>query len=58
LWGLWAFYLVRGDPTTARELGGQLLTVAQDARDPALLLRVPPVSMFDFPPVLQSRRIC
>jgi predicted ATPase len=39
LWGLWAFYLVRGDPTTARELGGQLLTVAQDARDPALLLQ-------------------
>src|SRR5262249_22998948 len=39
LWGLWAFYLVRGDLTTARELGEQLLTVAQNVRAPSLLLQ-------------------
>jgi predicted ATPase len=38
LWGLWIFYLVRGELQTARELGEQLLSLAQRAQDPVLLL--------------------
>ena len=38
LWGLWDFYLVRAELQTGRELGEQLLTLAQRAQDPALLL--------------------
>ena len=38
LWGLWRFYLVRGELQTARELGEQLLSLAQRQHDPALLL--------------------
>jgi predicted ATPase len=38
VWGLWYFYLVRGEYRTARELGEQLLTLAQSVQDPALLL--------------------
>ncbi len=38
LWGLWAFYLVRADLTTARELAEQLLRVAESAADSALLV--------------------
>jgi class 3 adenylate cyclase/predicted ATPase len=38
LWGLWVFSLVRAELQTARELGEQLLTLAQSAQDPALLL--------------------
>ncbi|MBI3325820.1 MAG: hypothetical protein HYZ81_03845 [Nitrospinae bacterium] len=38
LWGLWAFYLVRRQGQTARELGEQLLTLAQRQQDQALLL--------------------
>ena len=38
LWGLWAFYAVRGDYNTAPELGEQLLSLAQSVQDPVLLL--------------------
>src|SRR5262249_15520849 len=38
LHGLWAFYLVRGELQTARELAQQLLDLAQSARDPSLLV--------------------
>src|SRR5207247_8540044 len=38
LYGLWAFHLVRGEFLTARELGEQLLGLAQREQDPALLL--------------------
>jgi len=38
LWGLWLFYIGRGEVQTARELGEQLLTLAQRAQDPALLV--------------------
>jgi TOMM system kinase/cyclase fusion protein len=36
--GLWWFYLLRGELQTARELGEQLLNLAQGAHDPAFLL--------------------
>ena len=39
LWGLWGFYHVRGELQTARELGEQLLSLAQRQHDPALLLQ-------------------
>jgi predicted ATPase len=38
LWGSWYFSLVAADLPTARELGEQLLALAQDLRDPAHLL--------------------
>ena len=38
LWGLSRFYLVRPDLKTAREIGEQLLCLAQCAEDPALRL--------------------
>jgi TOMM system kinase/cyclase fusion protein len=38
LWGLWDFYLVRAELQTARELGEQLLSLAQRVQDPVLLL--------------------
>jgi TOMM system kinase/cyclase fusion protein len=38
LWGLWVFYFVRGVLPTGRELGQQLLSLAQHLQDPALLL--------------------
>jgi predicted ATPase len=38
LWGLFAFYIVRGELQTANELGKQILRIAQSAQDPALLL--------------------
>jgi predicted ATPase/class 3 adenylate cyclase len=37
--GLWNFYFVRGESRTARELGEQLLTLAENANDPVRLLR-------------------
>jgi predicted ATPase len=39
LFGLWGFYETKGDLRTARELGEQLLTLAQRRHDPALLLQ-------------------
>ncbi len=39
LWGLWLFYQTRGEHQTIRELGEQLLTLAQRAQDPSLLLQ-------------------
>src|SRR5262245_33029776 len=39
LFGLWAFYQVRGELQTARELAEQLLSLAQRQQDPALLLQ-------------------
>jgi class 3 adenylate cyclase/predicted ATPase len=36
--GLWQWYQVRGEYLTARELGEQLLNLAQSAQDPALFL--------------------
>jgi class 3 adenylate cyclase/predicted ATPase len=36
--GLWNFYLLRSELQTARELGEQLLTLAQRAQDPVLFL--------------------
>jgi class 3 adenylate cyclase/tetratricopeptide (TPR) repeat protein len=38
LYGLWQCYRARGDLQTARELGDQLLTLAQGQDDPTLLL--------------------
>ena len=38
LGGMWQFYLVRAEYQTAREVGEQLLTLAQDLRDPLILL--------------------
>ena len=38
LWGLWAFYVVRADHKKARELGEQLLHLAQPQPDSGLLL--------------------
>jgi predicted ATPase len=38
LFGLWLFYLGRAELQTTRELGEQLLTLAQRVQDPALLL--------------------
>ncbi len=38
LFGLWYFYLVRADLTTARELAKQLLTLADQANDQAFVL--------------------
>jgi predicted ATPase len=38
LWGLWRFYHNRVEFQTAEELGKQLLTLAQQVQDPALLL--------------------
>lgn len=39
LLGLRTFYLVRGELPTARELGEQLLALARNAQDPALLVQ-------------------
>src|SRR5262249_48960238 len=36
LWGLWSFYLVRAQHEAARELGQQLLQMAQNTQDPTL----------------------
>jgi predicted ATPase len=38
LWGLWVHYFVRGDFRTVRDLSEQLLRLARNAQDPALLL--------------------
>jgi predicted ATPase len=38
LWGLWMFYFLRAELQTARELGEQLLGLAQGVQDPVLLL--------------------
>jgi predicted ATPase len=39
LMGLWQFYLVRAQHQTARELGERLLSLAQSAGDPSLLVQ-------------------
>jgi len=39
LWGLWLFYTGRGELQTARELGEQLLTLAEREPDPMLLVQ-------------------
>jgi class 3 adenylate cyclase/predicted ATPase len=39
LGGLWTFYLGRAEHKTARKLGEQLLTLAQNMQDPSLLMR-------------------
>jgi predicted ATPase len=47
--GAWLFYLNRGELQTARELGEQLLRLAQSAQDPLLLLEAhsaPGVTLF------------
>jgi len=38
LFGLWAFYVVRGDLKTARDLGGQILRLVEGAEDSGLPL--------------------
>ena len=38
LWGLGHFHVVRGEPQTARELGEQLLTLAQQHQEPTYFL--------------------
>jgi predicted ATPase len=38
LWGLWYFHVVRAELQTARELGEELLTLAQHLQDPMSLL--------------------
>ncbi|MCZ6874743.1 MAG: AAA family ATPase, partial [bacterium] len=37
LWGLWSFYLARGEFQTAREIGEQLVSLGEHLQDPALL---------------------
>jgi predicted ATPase len=37
-WGLWHFHAVRGEPQTARELGAQRLTFAQQPQGPTYFL--------------------
>ncbi len=39
LWGLWVFYILRAEYKTARELGQQLLHLAQNVQDPALFVQ-------------------
>lgn len=39
LWGLWRFHNVRANHRTAQELGAQLLSLAQQAQAPTLLLK-------------------
>src|SRR5262249_28832423 len=39
LWGLWLFYTARGELQTARELGEQLLALAERVQDPMLLVQ-------------------
>jgi predicted ATPase/DNA-binding winged helix-turn-helix (wHTH) protein len=39
LHGLWVYYEVRGELATARELAGELLTLAETEEDPAFLLQ-------------------
>ncbi len=39
LWGLWLFYTGRGELQTARELGEQLLALAERGQDPMLLVQ-------------------
>jgi predicted ATPase len=39
LWGLWLFYKVRSELAKAAELAGQLFTLAERQRDPALQLQ-------------------
>jgi len=39
LWGLWGFYIMRAEFQMGRELGEQLLNLAQRQGDPALLLQ-------------------
>jgi TOMM system kinase/cyclase fusion protein len=39
LWGLWGFYLNRGELQTAHELAEELLNLAKRVEDPALLLQ-------------------
>jgi predicted ATPase len=39
LWGLWLFHMSRAEIPTALSLGEQLLSLAQRAQDPALLLQ-------------------
>ncbi len=39
LWGLWRFYVGRGELQTARELGEQLLALAECGQDPMLLVQ-------------------
>jgi TOMM system kinase/cyclase fusion protein len=38
LWGLWHFHFVGGEPQIARELGEQLLTLAQQHQEPGYFL--------------------
>jgi predicted ATPase len=38
LWGLWHFHFVRGEPQTARELGEQLLALAQQHQESTYFL--------------------
>jgi predicted ATPase/class 3 adenylate cyclase/DNA-binding winged helix-turn-helix (wHTH) protein len=38
LWGLWHFHFVRGEPQRARELGEQLLTLAQQHQEPTYFM--------------------
>ena len=47
LLGLWTFYLVRAEFQTARDLGEQLLSLAQRNSDPALLLQ--PIRFWGLP---------
>ncbi len=39
LWGLWRFYVGRGELQSARELGEQLLVLAECGQDPMLLVQ-------------------
>lgn len=38
MWGLWHFYLCKGDLKFARDTAEQLLSISPDLRDPALIL--------------------
>ena len=61
LFGLWKFYLVRGEVHVARELGEQCLGLAQQQHDPAALLVAHwalGVTLFYLGEVCLSSRLC
>jgi len=48
LWGLWAYYLVRGDYEVSQDIGHQLLTMAERQQDTELLLEAHVIQGLNF----------
>jgi predicted ATPase len=61
LWGIWQFHTARAEHTTARDLAGECLRLAEKAGDPALLLAahhalgVSLSTLADFEPALEHQ---